>query len=579
MNILHRMKPTVPFLFVTLALMACGGAQERALKGSADAIYHGGEILTMAGGSASYVEALVVDSGRIVFVGARSEALKYQGDSTRVVDLAGRTLLPGFIDAHGHLFNAGVQALAADLLPPPDGNGTDIDALVRITQDWMKANAGVIKGGGWVIGFGYDDAQLAERRHPTARELDRISTELPVIFIHQSGHLATVNTRGLELVGYTAATVDPPGGVVRRIAGTREPDGVLEESAMFKPVFSIFNVVDDKGNEAIARAGIAAYTAFGFTTAQEGRATREACETFERMAARGELPIDVDAYPDIQMAADYLKERGVQRHYTNRFRVVGTKLSLDGSPQGKTAWLTKPYLKPPAGAPADYTGYAAIPEEQEAIDYVVTAYANNWPLLTHCNGDAAADLYIRAVRKAVNAHGNDDRRTVMIHAQTVREDQLDSMQVLGIIPSFFSMHTFYWGDWHRDETLGPERAYRISPTNSALQRGMRFTEHHDAPVAKPDAIRILWCTVNRVSRSGEVIGPDQRVSPYIALKSMTEWAAYQGFTEDLKGTLETGKLADLVILDRNPLKVEPMAIRDIKVMETIKEGKSIYTRP
>jgi predicted amidohydrolase YtcJ len=297
------------------------------------------------------------------------------------------------------------------------------------------------------------------------------------------------------------------------------------------------------------------------------------------MAARGELPIDVDAYPDIQMAADYLKERGVQRHYTNRFRVVGTKLSLDGSPQGKTAWLTKPYLKPPAGAPADYTGYAAIPEEQEAIDYVVTAYANNWPLLTHCNGDAAADLYIRAVRKAVNAHGNDDRRTVMIHAQTVREDQLDSMQVLGIIPSFFSMHTFYWGDWHRDETLGPERAYRISPTNSALQRGMRFTEHHDAPVAKPDAIRILWCTVNRVSRSGEVIGPDQRVSPYIALKSMTEWAAYQGFTEDLKGTLETGKLADLVILDRNPLKVEPMAIRDIKVMETIKEGKSIYTRP
>jgi predicted amidohydrolase YtcJ len=399
-----------------------------------------------------------------------------------------------------------------------------------------------------------------------------------VIFIHQSGHLATMNSAGLKRAGYTKDTPDPPGGVIRRIAGTREPDGVLEETAMFKPLFQVLGNVDDRGNEAIVRAGIAAYTSFGFTTAQEGRATADICATFERLAARGELPLDVDAYPDIQMALDLLRERGVQSAYTGRFRIAGTKLSLDGSPQGKTAWLTKPYVKPPPGAGRDYTGYPAIPQEADVLALVDTAFAHNWPLITHCNGDAAIDQYIRAVRRAANTYGNTDRRTVMIHAQTVREDQLDSMQVLGIIPSFFSMHTFYWGDWHRDETLGPERAYRISPTGSALRRGMRFTEHHDAPVAKPDAIRILWCTVNRSSRSGEVIGADQRVSPYIALKSITEWAAWQGYTEDRKGTLAPGKLADLVVLDKNPLKVEPMAIQDIVVLETIKEGRTIYKR-
>jgi predicted amidohydrolase YtcJ len=567
--------------FLTLLWACDGGGGGSSVSALADTtaytLYHGGDIITMEGEEPAYVEALVEGGGVIAFVGSKADAVR-KYPQAKAIDLQGHTLLPGFIDAHGHLFNAGVQALSANLLPPPDGEGTDIDALVRIAKDWMAANAAVVQRGGWVLGFGYDDAQLKERRHPTAKELDRISTELPVIFLHQSGHLAAVNSVGLQRVGYTKDSKDPVGGVIRRIPGTREPDGVLEESAMFLPMFKVFDGVDAKGNEAIARAGIAAYTSYGFTTAQEGRASADICNTFVRMATKGELPLDVDAYPDIQMAGDFLHANWVQRAYTNRFRIAGTKLNLDGSPQGKTAWLTKPYRKPPPGAGKDYVGYPAIPNEDDVLALVDTAFKHNWPLITHCNGDAAMDQYIRAVRRAAQAYGNDDRRTVMIHAQTVREDQLDSMKVLGIIPSFFSMHTFYWGDWHRDETLGPERAYRISPAMSAMRRSMRFTQHHDAPVAKPDALRVLWCTVNRVSRSGEVIGPDQRVSPYIALKSITEWAAWQGFTEDLKGTLAVGKYADLVVLDQNPLKVEPMAIQDIKVLETIKEGRTIYKR-
>jgi len=164
----------------------------------------------------------------------------------------------------------------------------------------------------------------------------------------------------------------------------------------------------------------------------------------------------------------------------------------------------------------------------------------------------------------------------MIHAQTVREDQLDEMKELGIIPSFFGMHTYYWGDWHRDSVLGPERAARISPAASALKRGMVYTQHHDAPVALPSSMMIISSQVNRTTRSGKVLGPEQRVSVMDALKSTTINAAYQHFEEKTKGSLEPGKLADFVVLDKNPLKVDPMAIKDIQIVETIKEGVSIY---
>lgn len=253
-------------------------------------------------------------------------------------------------------------------------------------------------------------------------------------------------------------------------------------------------------------------------------------------------------------------------------------MSLDGSPQGKTAWLSKPYKVPPEGQEQGYKGYATL-KDDELQALVDTAYANNWQILAHANGDAAIQQYIEAVKKANEVYGNDDRRNVVIHAQTITETQLDDLVDEKIWPSFFPMHTFYWGDWHVQSVLGKERAYFISPTATALDKGLKFTSHHDAPVAFPNSIRVLAATVTRVSRSGEIIGPDQRVSPYVALKSLTEWAAYQHFEEDSKGTIKEGKLADFVILDKNPVKVDPMDLQGIQVMETIKEGKSIYIRP
>lgn len=572
------MKLTI-FIFSLLLFASCSErVNKEASSTSSDAIYFGGDILTMEGDSAQYAEAVLIRDGKILFVGPKEEAINTAGENPELIDLKGQTLLPGFIDAHGHLWMSGIQAIAANLLPAPDGKGNDIASLIEITNQWKATNTDVINKTGWILGFGYDEAQLKEQRHPTAADLDKISKDTPVLFLHQSGHLAAVNTKGLEISGITAATQDPKGGVIQRLKGSQQPSGVLEETALFAPAMDLLKKVDDKGNEALILAGQKSYARYGFTTAQEGRATSVVCDAYKRMSEAGTLLMDVYAYPDIQMGLDYMKTNGVQSDYKNHFRIAGVKLSLDGSPSGKTAYLTKPYKVPPPGMKKDYRGYPAIPDTAVINNLVEEAFKNNWQIITHCNGDAAADAYIHAVRLAADKHGNENRRTVMIHAQTVREDQLDSMKILGIIPSFFSMHTYYWGDWHRDETLGKERAYRISPTASARSRNMIFTEHHDAPVAFPDALRVLHATVNRVSRSGDIIGPDQRVSPYIALKSITAWAAYQGFEENLKGTITAGKLADFVILDKNPLKIDPLTITDISINATIKEGKTIYNK-
>ena len=564
-------------LLASLCLaFACSNPSENQQEPTADlTLYFGGDIITMQGDEPVYVKAVVVHDGKIVFTGSKEEATDGY-PSAKMMDLQGLTMLPGFIDAHGHAWLTGFQALSANLLPPPDGEVGDIESLVSVVRSWQSENQAAIDKVGWLIGFGYDDAQLKELRHPTAEDLDAISTEYPVLVIHQSGHLGAMNHKALEMSGITEGTPDPPGGIIRRKAGSAKPNGVLEEMALFGPVFQLMNLLDKQANEKVAHAGLAAYASFGYTTAQEGRASAAQCETWRDLGGRNELIMDVAAYPDIQAQFDYIREVGVSADYHQNFRVAGIKISLDGSPQGKTAWLTQPYKVPPQGESEDYKGYPAFPNEEDVMALIDSAFQHNWQVLAHCNGDAAADQFIRAVSAAAARHGNNDRRTVMIHAQTLREDQLDSMKQLGIIPSFFGMHTFYWGDWHRDETLGKERAYRISPAQSALRRDMIFTQHHDAPVALPSSIMIIHSVVNRTSRSGDVIGAEQRISVYQALKSITEWAAYQHFEESSKGTIEVGKLADFVVLNQNPLKIPAEDLMDIQVMETIKRGKTIY---
>jgi predicted amidohydrolase YtcJ len=292
------------------------------------------------------------------------------------------------------------------------------------------------------------------------------------------------------------------------------------------------------------------------------------------VADAGGFDIDIVTYIDVLSDRDFIIEN-VSQEYRNRLRIGGAKLTIDGSPQGFTAWRDRPYYSPVGNYPPGYVGYPAVKSEQ-VIDAAAWAYKNNIQLLVHSNGEGATDLLIAALRAAENEYGAGDRRPILIHGQFQREDQVASYQKLGLHPSLFPMHTFYWGDWHREHTVGPERADHISPVGWALARGMKFSSHHDAPVAFPDSMRVLDATVTRRSRTGDILGAEHRVDVITGLKAMTIWPAWQHFEEDQKGSLETGKLADLVILSRDPTEGDVETIDQIKVLETIKEGRTIF---
>ncbi|MGB0906065.1 MAG: amidohydrolase [Maricaulaceae bacterium] len=546
----------------------------------AQTIYFGGDIVTMRGAVPEYVEAVVEQDGRIIFVGAEAEAFRLYDKTAALSDLKGDTLLPGFIDGHGHVYMTGFMSLFANILPPPDGPASDFDSLIETTQAWVDTDNGqyIIEKFGWIIGNGYDDSQLAEKDHPAAYILDRISTEYPVLVIHQSGHLASVNSKALEIIGYTKETENPAGGIIRRDDdGT--PTGVLEETAFFNAIMPILMVNDPELMAKAIQKGQEEYAKNGYTTAQDGRTTPDASLAFATAARKDRLFIDVVSYPDIiwnskAVTPEFYSD---ERRYNNHYRVGGVKLTLDGSPQGKTAWLSHPYHVPPTGQANDYVGYPIMSAE-DATKHVTTAFENRWQILCHANGDAAIDQYITALKAAQNIHDYDDHRTVLIHGQTLRKDQIPELVVLGVHPSLFPMHTFYWGDWHAESVLGQERANYISPTRDVIDAGLTITSHHDAPVTFPNSMRVLDATVNRVTRSGKVLGPNQRLTPYEGLKTLTEWAAIQYYEEDRKGTLTEGKLADFVILSANPLKVDSRDIKDIKIITTLKEGDIVYNR-
>ncbi len=539
----------------------------------AQKIWSGGPILTMED-VGMRAEALAEADGVILAVGSLDEVMQFKGPETEMVDLAGRTLIPGFVDAHGHVFMVGIQALSANLLPAPDGTVNDIPALQGVMRAYLAAYPERVAGANLLLGFGYDDAQLAEQRHPTRDDLDAISTEIPIYVLHQSGHLGVANSKALEIAGITADTPDPAGGVIRRREGSTEPNGVMEENASAMVALAMLGNLDANAGRAIFRAGTELVASFGYTTAQEGRSTPPVARLMQAVAAEEGLDVDVVTYPDVLVDRDYIAQNA-SREYTDGFRVGGAKLTIDGSPQGFTALRDRPYYNPPAGYRADYRGYASATPDQifDAVDW---AFANGIQILVHANGEGASDYLIAAIGTATAAHGPADRRPVLIHGQFLREDQVDAYNRLNVFPSLFPMHTFYWGDWHRDRTVGPVAADNISPTGWVRKRGMMFSSHHDAPVAFPDAMRILDATVTRRSRSGDIIGPDQRVDVITALKALTIWPAFQHFEEDRKGSLVPGKLADLVILSDDPTAIDPEALDTIKVVETIKEGETIY---
>lgn len=542
----------------------------RTPEGPAHQVFVNGNVITM-NPEQPLAQAVSVREGRIAMVGSAEQILALTTDDTEVVDLRGRTLLPGFVDAHGHFPGSGQVVFAADLQSPPIGDVRTMDELIAR----LKAQA-ERRSEGWITGFGYDDTLLAEGRHPTRHDLDRVSETRPVVVNHVSGHIAAVNSVALAALDIDAATPDPEGGrIVRADGATGEPTGVLEETASRLVLEAMFDI----GLGDLVRMTTTAarqYLEVGVTTASAGGMPTALANVLAPLSRFNLFPQRVALFPMFEEVGPQLLtgELTLDSFAGGRVSVPRVKLIADGSIQGYTGYLSAPYHTPYRGNP-DYRGYPSI-DRQSLFTQVADLYQRKIRFAIHTNGDQAIEDALDAIAAASASHSWPDARPLLIHAQMARRDQIERMAELGVTPSFFPTHTYYWGDRHADIFIGPERAATLSPARWALDNGIRFSAHSDTPVTPMLPLQLIWSQVERQSTTGRVLGEGQRIDRMAALCAVTIDAAWQVFLDDEVGSIEPGKAADLVVLSGDPLTAPDL--RDLVVEQVLINGATVFSR-
>ncbi len=527
-------------------------------------LYFNGNIITME--NEDYAEAVFVKDGIIKYAGKEKKAMELVGEKTELIDLRGKTLMPSFVDSHSH-----ITAYASTLTAKNLSGAKSFDEVVEMMRDFRKKSG--LKAGEWMIGYGYDHNFLQEMRHPDRNILDEVSRENPILITHASGHMGVANSYALRINGVDKSSKDPAGGRIGRDTAAGEPDGYLEENAFMEFSKKIPPVTKEKMEEFMQEAE-REYLKYGVTTVQDGRTQEKDFRLLCSLAEEGKLHLDVVAYIDLKNdRAAAQKNKRYIGSYKNHLKIGGYKIFLDGSPQGRTAWLSKPYENGEDG----YCGYP-IYTNSEVEAFIEQSIQDNMQLLTHCNGDAASQQLIDACYGLTQKDREKLKglRPVMIHAQTVRHDQIDKMGDIGMIPSFFISHIYHWGDIHI-QNLGMERASRISAAGRAYMDHIPFTFHTDSPVIAPNMLEAVWCAVNRRTKKGVLLGGEEQLTVREALKAITIYGAYQYFEEDEKGSIREGKKADFVILDRDPLCTDKEELRDIRVLSTIKDDRVLYS--
>lgn len=524
-------------------------------------LYFGGPILTMDKKTPK-VGALLVEKGRVAALGSAEELAEY-AIGADLVDLRGGTLMPAFVDGHSHMSGMGQFRLKCDLT-----DCRSLEELLQRLRDYREARG--LTHGEPIVARGFDQAIMGAC--PTAALLDSLGWDNPIACIHQSGHTATYNSAAMAACGVDENWVCPPGGYAERDAQGRLT-GYFEEKAK-GPFNAYFNTVTPEIFEQGVLEAQDYYLSRGITTIQDGSGHGpDRLEIYRKLAQEGKLKADVVVYiapdsKDPEFWQQALAQCG-NRVYKNHLKIGGVKLVLDGSPQARTAWMRQPYE-----GETDYVAYPLHTDEwvRDVLDRCIAAGLQP---IAHCNGDAAAQQFLDQWEAVVQAAGHGpELRPIMIHAQTVGFDQLDRMKALGMHPSFFVGHCWFWGDTHL-KNFG-DRGQRISPVRAALDRGLVPNFHQDCPVTRPEMLHSVWCAVNRLTRNGVRIGPDQAVTVEQALRAATNGGAFSYFEENKKGILKPGAAADLVVLDKDPTAVPPMEIQNIKVLRTIKDGETVF---
>lgn len=535
-----------------------------------------------------YKQALYYENGIIQKVGTNEEILKLKDENTKVINMEGKTILPSFIDSHSHFSAVANSFLQVDL-----NECTSFKEIKNKILEYKAKNN--IADDEWIIANGYDNNILKEQRHPDINFLNTLEIDNPIVLKHKSEHMGVFNKNALEALEINETTKSPEGGKIEIKDG--KLTGYLEETAFVNYLKKVPMPSMDKLLKAYEKAQDE-YLSYGITTLQEGYMSKELLNIYKELIKQNKLKLDVVGYPDYDSIKEYAHTfPSSYKKYNKHFKILGIKMILDGSPQGRTAWMKEPYEPEKQNIienKEDYKGYPAM-KYDDIVRNIKFAKENGLQILAHCNGDATAEEYIKALQECEeneqsypkqeniqmqecaqqekklnnnNAKKIKDLRPVIIHAQLISKEDLLKAKEIGAIPSFFVAHVYYWGDVHI-KNFGINRASRISPVKEAVDNNIIFTLHQDSPIIKPNMLETIWCAVKRQTKSGKILGEDERISVYDALKGVTINAAYSYFEETKKGSIEEGKKAQLVVLDKNPLEVPVDEIPNIEIIETI----------
>jgi len=540
---------------------------------AADTVFLGGPIVTVNAKNEE-VQALAVQNGKIVAVGKEAEVKKKWIDKdTKVIDLHGQTLMPGFVEPHVHIvLTSMVEGLWLDL-----SNFTlPYDTIDTLSQK-LKAQLKSVPAGGWLAGFGVDPSRttpfMAELNADT---LDKVSTEVPIFIINQSGHIGYVNHKAMELAGVTDQTPNPPGGGIYVKDAQGKLTGKLIEPPSYLPFQAKMPPPTEGELVQAMKKTTSKMAATGITTSAEislgaNLGLDNETRLFKSLTANEGLPLRVRAYlygPAIPKGFDAIKPNDGD----DRLRFIGVKFLSDGSTQGLTAALNEPYIYPVGTTQRGDLDY----KDEEIFDLMKPFFDQGWQISIHANGSRAIEQTLNNYEKLLAGNVHPETRRLRIEHFTINtSEQVKKAKQLGVVPGFTIGHVDYWGEAFHDHIVGAERANRIDPSASFKKAGARFAYHSDSPVSPYGPLRYISEGAARVWQlpPQKILGPEERVSVDDAIRAVTINAAYQLMADDKIGSLEVGKLADFVILDKNPRKTAAEQIANIQVKETWVGGK------
>ena len=528
----------------------------------ADLVLLNGKVVTVDAEN-SIAEAVAVKNGLILDVGRSEEIKKFVGPGTRVIDLEGRTVLPGFIDSHTHPPSAGTRLFAVDLRSPP---AKSIGKVLRR----IKERAEKTPPGKWIRVSNYNDLKLVERRHITRWELDEVAPETPVFVAKETGHLYVVNSRALEIAGITMETPDPPGGKIDRDPETGEPTGLLYETAGALVMRHIPPYTVEEVKEGLRKV-FRQFVEWGITTTHDAGADATSIRAYQEMLEEGEMPIRVLLMVRRDLL-DHLTGLGIRSGFGNeRLKIMSVKLMADGSGAGGSAAVYQPQHRGTKGL-----GIMVTPPE-ELKRLTVRAHEAGLRVSIHAIGDRAIDAALDAIEEAQRRRPVEDMRHRVEHCSLCTPRQMERIKRLGVVPSVSIGYMWGIGDDYL-ENFGPERARWLHPLRSMIDRGIIAAGNSDYAVSTGNPLIQIYEAVTRKTMTGQVVYAPEGISVMEAIRLYTWNGAYIGKEEDVKGSIEPGKYADMVVLDRDILVVPPEEIKDIRVLMTIVGGEIVYER-